>query len=459
MLGVGSAIHAAIYARTSQGAIAWVFALLLFPYMALFFYWIFGPRKFEGYLSKIEAARASQYAELVKFREAIRHFESDVEGSKAQSVRMLERIAPWRVTRGNTLELLVDGSATFRGIREAMELAQEYLLIQFYIWRDDELGQEVKQLLLEKCMQGVRVYCLADSVGSLGLSSSYVQELQAAGAKFSFFGSQGFIGRYSINFRNHRKAVIADGHTAFVGGHNIGEEYRGRHSTAGLWRDTQVRITGPAAQVVQATFVADWYFSTGEALPVGAAPQESGGDALVLPLATGPTSDIEDCSLMFMEAISAAEERVWIASPYFVPDEPLTQALQMAALRGKDVRIILPKKPDHLVVWLASFSYIYQMLDAGVRIYHYVEGFLHQKAFLVDRDWSCVGTANLDNRSLRLNFEMSIHIFDRQFTKQVEAMLLDDLGKSEEFTKEDYSRLPWAVVAASSAARLASPIL
>lgn len=460
VLGLLSAVHAARYARTSQGAIAWVFALILFPYLALFFYWILGPRKFDGYLLELESAREIYFDEMVEYRTAVIEHEEEVKGDKQPSARLLESLNPWRATGGNELELLIDGEATFEAIFKAIDSAKDYLLIQFYIWRDDEIGREVKKRLLAKLEQGVKVYCLADTVGSMYLSSAYVNELEAAGVRFAFFGSKGFFGRYSINFRNHRKAVIVDGHTAFVGGLNIGDEYLGRSANFGNWRDSHIRVTGPAVQVIQSSFMADYYFSTKETLPVARTPKRSeSGNAVVLPLSTGPTSDLEDCSLMFMEAIASAKKRFWIASPYFVPDEPLTQALQMAALRGRDVRVILPKKPDHLLVWYASFSYIAQMLEAGVRIYHYDTGFLHQKAFLVDDDLSCVGTANLDNRSLRLNFELSILVFDREFTSEVERMFLADLENSTEFLEEDYEMLPKPMLIASAVSRLASPIL
>ncbi|MCB0347087.1 MAG: cardiolipin synthase [Bdellovibrionales bacterium] len=460
VLGVLSAIHAARYARTSQGAIAWVFALILFPYFALLLYWIFGPRKFEGYLNKLQLIRETHHGALTQYREKLDQFKAKLTGARESSIELLERLTPWPVTHGNAVTLLVNGEVTFQAICEAIDSAQEYLLIQFYIWRCDNLGNALKERILAKLEQGVKVYCMADSVGSIALSAAYVEELRAAGAEFTFFGSKGLIGKYSINFRNHRKTVVADGHSAFVGGHNIGDEYLSKDAEFGIWRDTHLKVIGPAVQIIQSSFLADWFFATGQAISVRRTPRHAdSGDLVVLPMCTGPTTDLEDCSLMFMEAISSAKNRFWIASPYFVPDESITQALQMAALRGTDVRVMLPKKPDNLMVWLASFSYIGQMLEAGVRVYHYDAGFLHQKVFLVDDDWSCVGTANLDNRSLRLNFELSVLVFDRNFAVEVEEMLIRDLEGAFEFTKDDYENLPTSMLVASAISRLASPIL
>src|SRR5207244_2541871 len=205
------------------------------------------------------------------------------------------------------------------------------------------------------------------------------------------------------NFRNHRKIVVVDGRDAYVGGLNVGDEYLGRSARFGAWRDTHVAISGPAVKAVQISFVDAWHWSTGEVpqLDWSVEPKKCGGKA-VLVMPSGPVDRLDTCTLFFVHAIQSARRRLWIASPYFVPDAAILVALQLAVLRGVDVRIMLPSKPDHRLPWLASFSYLKDTLPWGVKMYRYQDGFLHQKVLLIDDDLASVGTANLDMRSLRL---------------------------------------------------------
>jgi cardiolipin synthase len=211
---------------------------------------------------------------------------------------------------------------------------------------------------------------------------------------------------------------------------------------------------------LQEVYAADWYWVTGEILELDWRPEKVADPGMdVLPLATGPVTEVEDCSIMFLEAITSARERIWISSPYFVPGADIEHALQMAVLRGVDVRLLLPQRADHAVVWLAGLYFAEAMVSSGVKVYQYTEGFLHQKAFLVDESWAAVGTANLDNRSFRLNFEISLIVFDELFSKSVEKMFVRDFERSEILTTEDYARLGWGVRIGSHVARLFGPIL
>jgi cardiolipin synthase len=253
--------------------------------------------------------------------------------------------------------------------------------------------------------------------------------------------------------------VVIDGAVAFVGGHNVGEEYLGRGTKFSSWRDTHIRIEGPAVLPLQGIFCADWAWATG-ALPTISIPELSAvgkSDVLIVP--SGPADPYERCTLLFLEAITRAQERVWIASPYFVPDESILRGLQLAAMRGVDVRVLLPEKADHLMVWLASFSYVPEVTAVGVKVYRYTEGFLHQKVFLVDDTLSAVGTANLDNRSLRLNFEVTALVYDRAFCGQVAQMLSADFARSRDVSSTTFGDLSLAMKLGSKAARLFSPVL
>jgi cardiolipin synthase len=458
--GIAAAVHAVMHARTSQGAIAWAIALLAVPWLALPLYGIFGSSKFYGYvharrtgelaIQHVTKALAAKHAPVLKAAFApgeTRH-------------QAFERLAKMPFTHGNRVELLVNGEATFGAILEGIAAAREYLLVQFYIVRDDDLGARLKQALTERLRHGVRVYFLYDAVGSYDLPEGYPQSLRDAGAEVhGLSGSNRKIKRLQINFRNHRKIVVVDGHTAFLGGLNVGDEYLGKAPKFSPWRDTHVRVTGPAATAVQLAFLEDWYWAAHEVPTWNWEPRRSEGDQRVLVLPSGPADDLETCGLFFVHAINSARRRCWIVSPYFVPDEAVLDALQLAALRGVDVRIILPAKPDHRIVHLASLSYLPETIGVGIRVFRYHNGFLHQKVMLVDDDLATVGTANFDNRSFRLNFEITVVVIDHAFAAAVAGMLEADLAHCREITVEDYARRNRGGRVIVSIARLLAPVL
>ena len=285
--------------------------------------------------------------------------------------------------------------------------------------------------------------------------------MQMAGVVTSaFHTTKGKTNRFQLNFRNHRKIVVVDGKAAWVGGHNVGDEYLGKSPKFGAWRDTHVRIEGPAVQAIQFCFVEDWHWAANVFPELNWEPQQAvDGKDEILTVASGPADNLETCGLMFVQAINDARERVWIASPYFVPDLQILSALKLAALRGVDVRILLPQKGDHRTVYLASFSYFQNTLPLGIKIYRYSAGFMHQKVFLIDSSYAAVGTANLDNRSFRLNFEITILNYDPQFIKEVEDMLSADFSRSRRAVMEDYTRKSFFFKLAVRSARLLAPIL
>lgn len=469
--GILFAVHAAMFARTSQGAVAWVLSLSFFPYVAVPLYLIFGRQKFHGY---IEARRTGDRridhlaGNLV---ESLRTCAAKLEGEHA-TFGVFNKLAMVPFTAGNTARLLVDGEATFTAIFAAIDAAQRYLLVQFFIIRDDALGRMLQEKLIARAKAGVRVCVLYDEVGSFALPRIYFAKLREAGVRvYPFNTRRGWRNRFQINFRNHRKMVIADGEAAFIGGHNVGEEYLGKAARFGHWRDTHVEIRGPAVHAARWSFVEDWHWATGEILELpavtGAAQEarcaeargEAGAaaaDAVVI--SSGPADDVPVCTMMFLAAIGAAKRRLWITSPYFVPDEAVYEALQLAALRGVDVRIMLPNKPDHLLVYLSAFSFLDSGEQVGVKFYRYRSGFLHQKVMLVDDDLSAVGTANLDNRSFRLNFEITVLFAGREFAARIAGMLEQDFAHCERATRGDLGRRGLVFRIAVRVARLLSPV-
>ena len=303
---------------------------------------------------------------------------------------------------------------------------------------------------------------LYDEIGSLGLPGSYSHELRSAGVEiFPFHSRKGSGNRFQLNFRNHRKNVVVDGRVAWIGGHNIGDEYMGRDPAFGRWRDTHMRLEGSAVVGAQLAFVEDWRWAT-DALPgklIWTPNSARGGEAQALIIASGPADAMETASLMYMQAISAASNRIWIASPYFVPDDAIVQALQLAALRGVDVRVLIPEKTDSTLVTLAAYAFFNDVKSAGVKIHRYQDGFLHGKVMLIDDDAATVGTANFDNRSFRLNFEITTLVLDQEFASAVEKMFEDDFAASRLMQLDEYVNKPFWFRFAVRAARLAAPVL
>ncbi len=461
ILGILSAVHSIMSARTPQGSIAWAVSLITLPYISVPAYWVFGRDKFKGYV-------LARQHELELIGDVIRQANEKVTGVAAVDDRQrgaitgAEKMARIPLTSGNSVTLLVDGDATFASIFAGIDAAEEYILVQFYIVRDDVLGGKLKSRLIARAQSGVRVLFLYDEIGSLGLPGSYIEELRSAGVEiFPFHSRKGSGNRFQLNFRNHRKSVVVDGRTAWIGGHNVGDEYLGSNPAFGRWRDTHVRFEGPAVIGAQLAFVEDWRWATDE-LPGGLnwTPQIAvDGQARVLVIASGPADELETASLMYTQAIHSATRRIWIASPYFVPDDAIVQALQLAGLRGVDVRILIPEKADSTLVTLAAYSFFTQVKAAGAKIFRFQDGFLHQKVMLIDDNVATVGTANFDNRSFRLNFEITTVVLDAEFAANVERMFQDDFSASRLMEPDEYDNKPYWFKLAVRTARLAAPVL
>ncbi len=461
LLGFVTALSAVREARTSQGAIAWALSLIQFPYVAVPLYWVFGRRRFHGYVRALRKARLSRDDVSPGLAESPAAHALAPDFIRPELKSVLEHLSDVPFTKGNDAELLINGQDTFNSIFAAMQTAKKYLLTQFYIIRDDAHGRELQRCLIERAKAGIQVYLLYDEIGSVQLPSSYLDTLIAAGVKVSGFKTtKGRANRFQINFRNHRKLVLIDGEHAYVGGHNVGDEYLGRSRRFGVWRDTHIRLAGPAVKGLQLTFLRDWHWATGERPALSwevHLPLPGKFDALTVP--TGPEDEMEQCSMLFVHLINAAKKRCWVATPYFVPDESVTTALKLAAIRGVDVRILLPERPDHKLIYLAAYSYVSTFIRSKVRLFKYQSGFMHQKVILIDDDTAAVGTANLDNRSFRLNFEMTVVVSGPEFAAKVASMLEKDFAQSRELTTDDYEKRSFLFRLGVDISRLFAPIL
>ena len=400
VLGFVSSLDALMSTRTSPGAVAWIVSLNTFPVAAVPTYWVFGRSRFQGYVIGRREDDNELYTELQDRMSLVHPFRVTLPPDD-RKVEAIERLAKMPMVVGNEVELLIDGEATFRSIFEGIEAARESVLVQFYIVRDDDIGRELQALLMRKAREGVRVHFLYDEIGSYRLPASYLAAMSEAGVEVRrFHSTRGTGNRLQLNFRNHRKVVVVDGRHGWLGGLNVGDEYLGRSSRFGDWRDTHLRMTGPATLCLQLSFVEDWHWATGEVLELDWTPQPANGqDVPVLVLPSGPADRFETASLMVQHAINSARERLWISSPYFVPDEGVLGALKLAALRGVDVRVLIPERPDNILTYYAAYAFVAPLLEVGVHIHRYQAGFLHGKTMLIDDSASAVGTVNLDNRS------------------------------------------------------------
>ncbi len=442
LAGIGLAVHAIWYGRSSQGAIAWALSLVMFPYFTLPFYWVFGRRKFFGYREALRKAAREHHPHLLRELARLRNTGESLEGERAGDLRVLAKLAgqPW--TGHNRLDLLIDGEETFAAMAAAIEGAEHYVLVQFYILRDDATGRVFADQLLAAAARGVRVRLLYDEIGSFQLPSSYCRRLAAGGVEVSSFRTRRGPGnRFQINFRNHRKILAVDGREAFVGGHNVGNEYLGKGGSFSSWRDTHLRVEGPAALALEVVFLADWYWATRtnpEVSGVAHVPEEGRSSALVFP--SGPIDDEPRCEQFLVSLISSARERCWIATPYLVPPPSVMTAILLAERRGVDVRILLPDNHDHFFVNMAGYAFVPECVRGGVRVFFYRPGFMHQKVLLVDRDLAAIGTVNLDNRSIFLNFEVTVLMRDAHFAGKVEDMFVADFSRSRAATADELDR-------------------
>ncbi len=454
VIGLLLAADAVMRSRSSQGAIAWFFSLVAMPVIAIPFYLFFGRTRFHGYAEALRDKESLLEDQTAAWRATMKQEEIALPPDHAGLEEVVKKLSGLGFTGGNEIKLLVNGAATYDAMFEAIEGAVSYVFVQFYIVKDGVVSQRLKELLIRKASQGIRVFFLFDEIGCFKLPLSYLDELKAASIQVSGFKTtQGRQNRFQINFRNHRKLLIVDGKTGFIGGHNLADEYLD-------FRDTHLRICGPAVQQIQLAFLKDWFWATREIPEFSSTVRRYGEQNYSAAiLKTGPADNFFDCSVLFSTIAHNAKHRLWITSPYFVPDDIMVRALQSAAVRGLDVRILIPGKADHCFVELASLTYYDDMKKFGVKIYRYQEKFLHQKVLIVD-DWLAgIGTVNLDNRSLYLNFEATALIADTRFAEEVSRVLETDFEHSILVEPDYFAKLGLPKKVAARIARLASPLL
>ena len=438
--------------KSPNATLAWLWAILLFPGLGGLLYLLIGSER-------VKRQRLAAIAALPRVN-------GDApcpapEPDTALALPELERVNGRPATGGNVADLLPDGTSFFPLLVDVIDTAQHHVHMEFYIWRTDRAGVMVRDALVRAARRGVQVRVLVDEIGSLTTTRRFFAPLTAAGGHFSWFSTFAPLrGRFHLNLRNHRKLVIADGRVALTGGMNVGAEYWG---AAGHppYRDLAVRLTGPVVAQLADVFAEDWLFATGEAPPPETLP---GGEARcggvgVQVVPGGPDNDLNEVQLTTLAVLHRATSRVWMMTPYFVPEPPLVAALQLAAMRGVDVRIMVPEKGDHAYLTHVTRSYFDDLLPHGVRIFSYRPRLLHAKVLTVDGRYAMVGSANLDIRSLRINFELNVLLACPRSAETVERLFRANAEDAREVLEEEHRERPLRQHVAEAVCRPLAPLL
>ncbi len=450
--------------RNPTAALAWLVVLFSLPSVGFVLYLLFGQNYTRQRMFVIKEKEDRRF-----LREAFEEQHREFTGrryrfttSEAAEFRdtivLLLRNNRAFLTEENRVDLYTRGDEKFDALFAAIRGARDHIHLEYFILNNDELGRAVIHALAEKAREGVEVRLLFDAMGTRagGGSRKAFSELTDAGGKIGVF----FPSVYRVNYRNHRKIAVIDGVTGFIGGFNIGDDYLGK-GPLGPWRDTAFQVTGKAVQLLQLRFFLDWHYVTDE-YP-GLAPRYfpdpgTPGTTPIQIVSGGPDTRWNAIKEGYIKLINSARESVSIQTPYFIPDESVTDALRLAALSGVDVRIMIPCKPDHPFVYWATLSFVGDLLDAGVRAYTYDAGFLHAKTIVVDGKAGSVGSANWDVRSFRLNFEANAFFYDAAVGADLARRFEEDLDVCTEITPERYrARSRWIRVK-ESISRLFSPL-
>ena len=448
--------------------ITWLMVVTFVPLLGIILYFFFGKNyRKEKIFSRKELADSEQIKMLAQYQPPDKadenYWPDEAIAGKSHIMKMLYNSDKVLLTERNRVKILVNGKVTFENIIKELEKAREHIHLEYYIIDDDKIGNEIRQILIKKAREGLEVRVIYDDVGCWSLSKEYLRSLKEAGVRvfpfmpvrFPFFTSK-------INYRNHRKIIVIDGKVGFVGGLNIADRYISGSEELGPWRDTHLKIKGEAVYSLQSVFLLDWYFVSKRNIhdqDKYFPPVEITDRNLMQIVASGPDSDWASIMQTFFSAIATARSYIYISTPYFLPNESILTALRTAALSGVDVRLLLPENTDSKLVLWSSFSYIGQLLDAGIKVYLYKKGFTHSKLMMVDDVFCSIGTANMDIRSFDQNFEINALIYDQRVTTAMRNIFMNDIKdlKWIDINKWD-ERSRW-VVFRESVARLFSPLL
>ena len=466
--------------RDPSKTVTWLLIFILLPGVGLIIYAVFGRN-----LRKIKIFKTQELASNMKEEKLFRNLDeinnlirleqdtisvskllkdNEEDNIKLKIISLLLNTGMFPFTTNNKVDIFVDGNEKFERLIKDIENAKDHIHLEYFIIKDSDIGQKIKNLLIKKSKENVKIKILYDDVGCwrFWFHREFFNEMKSHGieivpflpTKFPIIGGK-------LNYRNHRKIVVIDGHIGYTGGINIGDEYMGKNKKFGYWRDTHIRIEGTSVYMLQMTFLIDWYYNTKEVLlNTSYFPRlDNFGNSMIQVVASGPDSDWEAIHYAYFLAICQAKKSIYIETPYFIPDESILRALKSAALSGVDVRIIFPKIADHKIVNTASYSYFDDILKSGGRVYLYEKGFIHSKVIIIDNSIASTGSANMDLRSFMLNFEINAFIYDRKVIDLMKEDFFEDMKNSKEINKGEFNNRSIIQKSKESVARLFSPIL
>lgn len=480
ILGTIVAMTILLENRDPSKTVAWLLIFILLPGIGLITYAIFGRN-----LRKIKIFKTQKLANNIKEEKLFKNLEeinkiirleqdtitiskflknNEEDNARLKIISLLLNTGMFPFTTNNKIDVFVDGNEKFNSLIRDIENAKDHIHLEYFIIKDSEIGRKIKELLIKKSKENVKIRILYDDVGCwrFWFHRKFFNEMKSYGieivpflpTKFPIIGGK-------LNYRNHRKIVVIDGQIGYTGGINIGDEYMGRNKKFGYWRDTHIRIEGTSVYMLQMTFLIDWYYNTKEVLLDKKYFPKLGsfGNSMMQVVASGPDSDWEAIHYAYFLAICQAKRSIYIETPYFIPDESIIRALKSAALSGVDVRIIFPKIADHKIVNTASYSYFDDILKSGGKVYLYNKGFIHSKVIIIDNIIASTGSANMDLRSFMLNFEINAFIYDENVIELMKEDFFEDMKNSDEIDKDEFKNRSIVEKSKESIARLFSPIL
>ena len=445
--------------RNPIRALSWVIALIFLPGVGLIFYLFFG-RSLRGEMLSQKNRRRLQHS----FEPyGVRLQETELRKEQKNLVMLGSQVSGYPLTYNNEVDILTDGHTKFRLLKEDLNNAKKSIYIQYYIFLDDKIGNEIAEILKSKARSGVEVKVIYDHVGSFSAKNKFFKNMQEEGIEVHPFFRVNFPQVANrINWRNHRKIVVIDGKTGYIGGMNIADRYAyGNKKSQGIWRDTHFRVQGDIVESLIHSFLVDWNFRKKDPYFPDLPPRQDiiRNEKGIQLVTGGPISTWDNLSLMFLKAITSAKRLIWIQTPYFLPTDALFNALQAAALSNIDVRIMMPAHTDSMLLHYASFSYISQSLAAGIKIYLYKPGMLHAKSMVIDDDLVTAGSTNFDFRSFENNFECNLFIHDAELNSKMRDIFYKDMQECEKVRKETWKKRPLQHRFLESLLRLISPIL
>ncbi len=453
--------------REPRAMLAWILTLLLLPVIGLLLFVVFSEPRKSWHRRRRRRRRRSIKDPLQRKAEAIRarHAHPGSERFAAGPRRLIhlaERVGGFPAATGNDVVIYHDAEKTFLAMQLVIEAAQSHVHLEYYILQPDETGTAIRDLLIKKAREGVECRVLLDYIGCWRLSRAFVRTMRDAGVQVAFaMPVLPWRGRWRMNFRNHRKIAVVDGRVGLTGSQNIGDEYRGRLARFGPWRDTHMKIVGPAVHHLQEVFVQDWHYTTREEIvtdetfPV----PEDAGDHVVQIIPSGPDQRIHVLHQLLFAAVNAAESSVCVITPYFVPDSSMVLAFQSAAHRGVKVRLIVPTCTDHTFILWAGRSFYEELIGAGVEIYEEDHTMLHSKVMVIDQHWAMVGSANMDERSFRVNFELTTLLYSRMLAEELYADFEQVRSTCRRIRYKEVTHPSFLKSVGMGITRLASPLL